>query len=80
MSLKSRMKELKRVKNVQEQNLGDRKDEYVVGIYNGLELAEAIMEGREPNFILCEKEPEEIETKENNGGRTVISGIRKIGG
>ena len=45
-----------------------------------MELAEAIMEGREPNFILCEKEPEEIETKENNGGRTVISGIRKIGG
>lgn len=80
MSLKSRMKELKRIKNVQEQNLGDRKDEYVVGIYNGLELAEAIMEGREPNFVLYEKEPKEIKTQENSGGRTVISGIRKIGG
>lgn len=80
MSLKSRMKELKRIKNVQEQNLGDRKDEYVVGIYNGLELAEAIMEGREPKLVLCEKEPEEIKTQENSGGRTVISGIRKIGG
>lgn len=71
-----RIRELKRVKDVQEQNLGEDQNEYMVGMYNGLELAVAIMENRPPAYVSCEKEPEQIESKEEQEvGRTCYNGI-----
>ena len=71
-----RIRELKRVKDVQEQNLGEDQNEYMVGMYNGLELAVAIMENRPPVYVSCVKEPEQIESKEEQEvGRTCYNGI-----
>ena len=47
----------------------------MIGLYNGLEYATAILENREPTFEICIKEPEIKEAKEQKG-RTVASGIR----
>lgn len=71
-----RIRELKRIKDIQEQNLGEDQNEYMVGMYNGLELAVAIMENRPPVYVSCEKEPEQIESKEEQEvGRTCYNGI-----
>lgn len=76
MLKRKRIKELKRIKDIQEQNLGEDQNEYMVGMYNGLELAVAIMENRTPVYVSCEKEPEQIESKEEQEvGRTCYSGI-----
>ena len=71
-----RIRELKRIKDIQEQNLGEDQNEYMVGMYNGLELAVAIMENRPPVYVSCEKEPEQVESKEEQEvGRTCYNGI-----
>lgn len=71
-----RIRELKRVKNVQEQNLKAEHDDYMTGLYNGLELAVAIMENRKPVYLSCIKEPEQIENIEKQeAGRTCYNGI-----
>lgn len=76
MLKKKRIRELKRIKDIQEQNLGEDQNEYMVGMYNGLELAVAIIENRPPVYVSCEKEPEQIESKEEQEvGRTCYSGI-----
>lgn len=52
-------------------------DEYNIGIYNGLEIALALLEEREPRVILAiQKKPEE--TANTQRGRTVASGKRKV--
>lgn len=52
-------------------------DEYNIGIYNGLEIALALLEEREPRVILAiQKKPEE--TANTQRGRTVTSGKRKV--
>lgn len=73
--LVNKIKEIKRLKLVQEQKISD---DYTVGIYNGLELALSVLEKREPDFKTFEKESEVIERK-NNNGRTIMSGIRRRG-
>lgn len=73
--LVNKIKEIKRLKLVQEQKISD---DYTVGIYNGLELALSVLEKREPDFKTFEKESEIIE-RENNNGRTIMSGIRRRG-
>ena len=71
-----RIRELKRVKNVQEQSLKAEHDDYMIGLYNGLELAVAIMENRKPVYLSCIKEPEQIENVEKQEvGRTCYNGI-----
>lgn len=71
-----RIRELKRVKNVQEQSLKGVHDDYMTGLYNGLELAVAIMENRKPVYLSCIKEPEQIENIEKQEvGRTCYNGI-----
>lgn len=73
--LVNKIKEIKRLKLVQEQKISD---DYTVGVYNGLELALSVLEKREPDFKTFEKESEIIE-RENNNGRTIMSGIRRRG-
>lgn len=71
-----RIRELKRVKNVQEQSLKGVHDDYMIGLYNGLELAVAIMENRKPVYLSCIKEPEQIENIEKQEvGRTCYNGV-----
>lgn len=71
-----RMRELKRVKDVQEQSLKAEHDDYMIGLYNGLELAVAIMENRKPVYLSCIKEPEQIENIEKQEvGRTCYNGV-----
>lgn len=73
--LVNKIKEIKRLKLIQEQKISD---DYTVGIYNGLELALSVLEKREPDFKTFVKESEIIE-RENNNGRTIMSGIRRRG-
>lgn len=62
------------LKEMQVQNITD---DYSCGLHNGLELALAVVEGREPEFKTYETEPVNIETKEEReAGRTVASGIK----
>lgn len=71
-----RIRELKRVKDVQEQSLKAKHDDYMIGLYNGLELAVAIMENRKPVYLSCIKEPEQIENIEKQEvGRTCYNGV-----
>lgn len=71
-----RIRELKRVKNVQEQSLKAEHDDYMIGLYNGLELAVAIMENRKPAYLSCIKDPEQVENIEKQEvGRTCYNGI-----
>lgn len=71
-----RIRELKRVKDVQEQSLKAEHDDYMIGLYNGLELAVAIMENRKPVYLSCIKEPEQIENVEKQEvGRTCYNGV-----
>lgn len=72
---KKRVKELKRIRGLQRQALETDTDDYMVGLYNGLEFAVAIMEDREPVFeATVSKETDVIEHEEENG-RTIKSGI-----
>lgn len=76
MLKKKRIRELKRIKNIQEQSLKVEHDNYMIGLYNGLELAVAIMENRKPAYLSCIKEPEQIENIEKQEvGRTCYNGI-----
>uniref|UniRef100_A0AAU8AZG7 Uncharacterized protein n=1 Tax=Dulem virus 36 TaxID=3145754 RepID=A0AAU8AZG7_9CAUD len=59
------------------------RDDYETGFYNGIEFCLGIIAGKEPDFKYSErKEVEEIEKTEENKtiGRTVMSGVRKVGG
>lgn len=63
------------LKEMQEQNITD---DYSCGLHNGLELALAVVEDREPEFKTFETEPVNIETEEEQKtGRTIASGIRR---
>lgn len=76
-TLKSKTKEVKNIRDLQKQSLEKSTDDYMVGLYNGLEMATAILENREPEFIDVVKEPEVIEQEEKKG-RTIASGKRVI--
>lgn len=77
ISNKKRVKELKRIRELQRQALETDTDDYMVGLYNGLEMATAILENREPEFLDIVKEPPVIENEEEQTGRTVANGIRR---
>lgn len=77
-TLKSKTKEVKNIRDLQKQSLDKSTDDYMVGLYNGLEMATAILENREPEFLACVKEPPAIEKEEENIGRTEFSGVRRV--
>lgn len=67
---------IRMLKEMQEQNITD---DYSCGLHNGLELALAVVEDREPEFATYETEPVNIESEEEKGtGRTVASGIKRM--
>ena len=72
----NKKKQIKEIRDLQEQNIvNNDNDEYMIGVYNGIEIALAMLENREPIFKTVTKEPEVIEKKEQSG-RTVVSGVR----
>lgn len=76
-TLKAVKTEIRGIKELQKQSMEMEKDDYMVGLYNGIEIALAIMENREPEFEACVREPEVVEQEEKRG-RTVASGKRVI--
>ena len=76
-TLRSKTKEVKNIRDLQKQSLEKSTDDYMVGLYNGLEMATAILENREPEFLDLVKEPPVIENEEEQAGRTVANGVRR---
>lgn len=76
-TLRSKTKQLKDIRDLQKQSLEKSADDYMVGLYNGLEMATAILENREPVFLDIVKEPPVIEREEEQTGRTIASGIKR---
>lgn len=76
-TLRSKTKQVKGIRDLQKQSLEKSADDYMVGLYNGLEMAVAIMESREPDFEACVREPEVV-GQEKEIGRTIASGKRVI--
>lgn len=73
----NKTKQIKEIRDLQKQSLQKNPDDYMVGLYNGLEFALAIMESREPVFeAYVTREPEIKEVKEQKG-RTLQSGIKR---
>lgn len=70
--LEQKRTEIKRLRDLQRDSIID---EYMAGLYNGLELALSILEEREAEFVTFTSEPEVIEAEEEQLGRTVASGI-----
>lgn len=75
--LKSKTNEVKNIRDLQKKSLEKSADDYMVGLYNGLEMATAILENREPVFLDIVKEPQVIEKEEEQTGRTIASGIKR---
>lgn len=76
-TLRSKTKQVKDIRDLQKQSFEKSTDDYMVGLYNGLEMATAILESREPVFLDIVKEPPVIEKKEEQTGRTIASGIKR---
>lgn len=70
--LEQKRTEIKRLRDLQRDSIID---EYMAGLYNGLELALSILEEREVEFVTFTSEPDVIEAEEEQSGRTVASGI-----
>lgn len=74
---KNKTKKVKAVRNLQKRIIDKNADDYSIGLYNGLEMAVAILEKREPVFEMCVTKQPEIIEKEEKQGRTVANGIRR---
>ena len=75
-------KEIERIQSMQVKTLESNGDDYIVGIYNGLEMALAVLLNREPVFISKLNETQVIDKtdeEEEKTGRTAFSGVRKVG-
>lgn len=73
---KRKIREIENIKQLQKQTMEEQKDDYMVGLYNGIEIILAILQNREPEYETCLHDPEIIDTEEQKG-RTVASGIRR---
>lgn len=76
-------KELREIKK-QMKNLHSAKetlvlcrDEYNIGLYNGIEYASAVLEDRKPCYLVPEQHTNE--EAEEAHERTIMSGIKKTG-
>lgn len=76
--LRTKIKQIKQIRDLQKNTVDVMPDDYMIGLYNGLEMAVAILERREPEFLNCVREPKVIE-KTEEVGRTVASGVIRRG-
>lgn len=75
-TLESRVKELKDITDKERINIAVNKEEYETGLYNGLELALAIMEGREP--VLMTPDQKQNKEQEERKGRTLYGNMKRV--
>lgn len=68
MGKKTKLEELKNVRDIQGYNGNWNYSEYMMGMYNGLELALAIFEEREPDYKSAPKKWGNDEIKEESQG------------
>lgn len=79
MLSRSKMNKIKDLKSMSLQNVNASRDDYSVGLTNGVELALAILENREPDLICVVSNTNVIENKnetKRGTGRTTVTGIR----
>lgn len=69
-------KEIKVLQSLKAQQEMQITDDYSCGVYNGIELSLAVLEGREPVFKTFEGDPKESKGEEEKPGRTAYSGVR----
>lgn len=74
--LEKRINELKDIVSRERINLAKQKEEYETGLYNGLELGLAIMEGREP--VLMVPDPKQNKEQEERKGRTLYGNMKRV--
>lgn len=74
---KNKTKQIKEIRDLQEKSLEKSQDDYMVGLYNGLEMSVAILENREPIFLSCISEKHKCIEVEKQTERTIFSGKRK---
>ena len=75
--LETRINELKRLVNDEKIRLAKYgKQEYEIGLYNGLEIGLAIMENREPMLETPDQKPEEKE-QDKGKGRTMYGNMKR---
>ena len=78
-TLENRVKELKNITDKERVNVvvnKEEKEEYETGLYNGLELALAIMEGREPVFMTPDQK--QNKEQEERKGRTLYGNMKRV--
>lgn len=77
----TKIKNVKTLRDMCIENANASKDDYSVGVANGVELALALLEKREPSLIYTQANTHtyaaENAAKEPQRGRTVASGIRR---
>lgn len=76
--ISNKIKQIKQLHELQKQHIETTNDNYSVGIYNGLELALAICEKREPNLLYTLSETKVFEQEEQKETRkTKYAGVRR---
>lgn len=73
--MRTKSKQIKQIRDLQKETLKTNEDDYMIGFYNGIEVALAILENRKPVLEMCVKESEIKDKKEEQVGRTIKSGI-----
>ena len=57
--LNERLIKLNEMKQVQKDAMGNDPEEYMVGMYNGIEFSLCILEDREPKYLQCDPKKED---------------------
>lgn len=78
---KRKIQNIKEIQKLQIQEAERAGDDYLVGMCNGMEIALALLEGRDPVFLSVVKEPvvKRLEEEEKPVKRTIASGKRRVG-
>ena len=81
LGYKRKIQNIKEVQKLQIQEAERAGDDYLVGMCNGIEIALALLEGRDPAFLSVVKEPvvKRLDEEEKPVKRTIASGKRRVG-
>lgn len=77
IGIKNKIKELNDLKKSVKIEIEHIPDDYIVGYYNGIEKCLAVLEKREPEYMVATHEAEEIKTEQPKQNRTLYGGIIK---
>lgn len=81
LGYKRKIQNIKEIQKLQIQEAERTGDDYLVGMCNGMEIALALLEGRDPAFLSVVKEPvvKRVDEAEKPVKRTIASGKRRVG-